>query len=270
MKPAIRFSTRLDGDGLKACLGCVLALAIVSAAIPAHAQSRLSKGGPPPQQEAGSEDEPIAPSGLKPVYPAQARCPEIVSAFGAQTRYDGSMRPRNAFGGYHGGIDITLAEGTPLLALAAGTVVSTGAGGALEGNFLWLRHAPDDTGLGYFVYSKYQHLEAVPELAPGQKVAAGQHVARSGKTGTMGKHYGPAGYAHLHLTTRKSAVGDESVVLRGSGGNAALFDPLAIFHEAAKKAGDASASNAVAIPYVRADGKAVPAGTRVVWPIACQ
>ncbi|MBI2087691.1 MAG: hypothetical protein HYT78_02995, partial [Deltaproteobacteria bacterium] len=35
-------------------------------------------------------------------------------------------------GGYHGGIDVSLAEGTPLLALAAGTVVSKGEGGQME------------------------------------------------------------------------------------------------------------------------------------------
>ena len=240
-----------------------------------HAQSRFSKGGGvavQAQQEAGAEDEPIAPSGLRAVYPAQARCPEIVSAFGAQTRYDGSMRPKNAFGGNHGGIDITLTEGTPLLALAAGTVVSKGAGGPLEGNYLWLRHAPADTGFAYWVYSKYQHLETVPDFGVGQKVAVGQQVARSGKTGTMGKHYGPAGYAHLHLTTRKSTVGDESVVLRGTGGNSVLFDPLAIFREAARTheaAGRPLDPNSVIIPYVFPDGSVTPSGTRVVWPVAC-
>lgn len=244
----------------------------MSAHASAHAQSRFSKGGAAAGQDAGSEDEAIAPSGLRPVYPAQARCPEIVSAFGAQTRYDGSTRPKNAFGGYHGGIDITLAEGTPLLALAAGTVVSKGESGPLEGNYLWLRHAPADTGLAYWVYSKYQHLEALPELEPGQKVLMGQQVARSGKTGTTGRHYGAAGYAHLHLTTRKSAVGDESVVLRGTGGSAVLFDPLVIFHEAAQKAGASAGAqlppNAVPIAHV-VNGAAVPAGTQVVWPVAC-
>jgi|KBSMisStandDraft_5_1062788.scaffolds.fasta_scaffold35504_2 murein DD-endopeptidase MepM/ murein hydrolase activator NlpD len=258
----------------KSVLQLTLAMLILVTHTSLHAQSRFSKGGgaaAQAQQDAGSEDEPIAPSGLRAVYPAQARCPEIVSAFGAQTRYDGSMRPKNAFGGYHGGIDITLAEGTPLLALAAGTVVSKGAGGALEGNYLWLRHAPADTNLAYWIYSKYQHLETIPDLEVGQKLAAGQQVARSGKTGTMGKHYGAAGYAHLHLTTRKSTVGDESVVLRGTGGNSVLFDPLAIFHEAARPrdAGRPLDANSVIIPYVFPDGSLTPSGTRVVWPVAC-
>mgnify|MGYP001564167371 FL=1 len=103
-------------------------------------------------------DEMIRPSGLQAVLPDEVRCPEIASPFGSETRYDGSRRPSWEFGGYHGGIDISLAEGTPLLALAAGTVVNKGEGGRMEGNYLWLRHSPEDTGLAYWVYSKYQHL----------------------------------------------------------------------------------------------------------------
>lgn len=43
--------------------------------------------------------EMIRPSGLQPVFSDQARCPEIASPFGAQTRYDGSTRPSWAPGG---------------------------------------------------------------------------------------------------------------------------------------------------------------------------
>lgn len=229
-----------------------------------QAQPRFLKG----------QEEAIAPSGLQPVFPQQVRCPEIASPYGSQTRYDGSFRPKWAFGGYHGGIDITLAEGTPLLALAAGTVVSKGEGGMLEGIYLWLRHAPEDTGLGYWVYSKYQHLESLPELEVGAKVAMGQTIARSGKTGTVGGHYGMSGYPHLHLGTGKSSSGDESVGPRGGARGLRLFDPLAIYHEIGAKPRDSadssSAAKAVPIPYASTDGKVTPAGTRVVWPVACQ
>ena len=212
-------------------------------------------------------DEMIRPSGLQPVLPDKARCPEIASPFGSQTRYDGSRRPSWEFGGYHGGIDISLAEGTPLLALAAGTVVNKGEGGQMEGNYLWLRHSPEDTGLAYWVYSKYQHLQSPPELPLGAKVIAGQVVARSGKTGTAGGHYGAFGYPHLHLTTRKSPNRDYPI--EGSGmppPGAHLIDPLVIYHEASPKPQE----SAVTIPYVTTDGQVWPQGTRVVWPVACQ
>ncbi len=215
----------------------------------------------------------IAPSGLDPVFSAEARCPGIASPFGSRTRYDGSLRPRWSFGGHHGGIDISLAEGTPLVALAAGTVVGKGEGGQLEGIYVWLRHSPDDTGLAYWVYSKYQHLESPSELPVGATVTAGQVIARSGKTGTVGGHYGASGYPHLHLTTRSSARGDEMVGGRGEtrGGN--LVDPLVIYRDAGPRpqpsGGRPPRETAVAIPYATPEGQVRPRGTRVVWPVPC-
>jgi murein DD-endopeptidase MepM/ murein hydrolase activator NlpD len=223
------------------------------------------------QQGEGGE---IRASGLRAIFPENLRCPGIASAFASRTRYDGSPRPTWSFGGYHGGIDISLPENTPLLALADGSVVAKGEGGMLEGIYLWLRHAPEDTGLAYFVYAKYQHLVSMPEIADGARVNAGQAVARSGKTGTVGKQYGPAGYPHLHLTTVRSASGDAAVATRGTARGVTLFDPLVIYHEAragAAPAGDKSdPDKAVRIPYVTADSRIWPQGMKVVWPVACQ
>jgi murein DD-endopeptidase MepM/ murein hydrolase activator NlpD len=215
----------------------------------------------------------IRPSGLRPVFPARARCSEIASPFGAGTRYDGSPRPKRAFGGLHGGIDISLVEGTPVLAMAAGEVVSKGEGGRMEGVFLWLRHSPEDTGLPYWVYSKYQHLQSPPELAIGARVAMGEVVARSGKTGTTGGHYGAAGYPHLHLTTRTSPTGDQDVGSRESTQSGTLVDPLVIYREASATPGKSippPGERAVTIPYSTTDGHVWPPGTRVVWPVPCQ
>jgi hypothetical protein len=55
----------------------------------------------------------IRPSGLTPGFPKDAGCPEIASGYASPTRYDGSARPATRFGGVHGGMDITLDEGTP-------------------------------------------------------------------------------------------------------------------------------------------------------------
>ncbi|MFH1487503.1 MAG: peptidoglycan DD-metalloendopeptidase family protein [Pseudomonadota bacterium] len=203
-----------------------------------------------------------APSGLKAVYPDKTRCIEISSPYGSRTRYDGSQRPTFApGGGSHGGIDLSLNEGTPLLALAAGTVVDKGEGGQMLGIYLWLRHAPEDTGLPYWVYSKYQHLRSIPELAINAKVSMGQVAAYSGKTGTTGGHYGTEGYPHLHLTTRKSLNGE----LQGSQN----FDPLKIYLEATPKPTGSGDAQSVMIPYMTTEGQVRPEGTRVVWPVAC-
>lgn len=225
-------------------------------------------------QRLGGEGKVLEPSRLEPAFPAQLRCPEIASAFGSRTRYDASLRPQWSYGGHHGGIDITLAVGTPLLALAAGTVVAKGEGGMMEGIYLWLRHAPEDTGLDYWVYSKCQHLDSLPEVELGAKVAVGQVIARSGKTGTAGPIYGAAGYPHLHLGTVKGTSGNETVGGRGQAQGVSLLDPLAIYHEAGAKLRESAAPTAqagpVSIPYASIDGRLTPPDTRVVWPVACR
>jgi murein DD-endopeptidase MepM/ murein hydrolase activator NlpD len=247
----------------------LLAVALLALPAPLHAQRGSKMGGPGMMQdrEPRGEASVVRPSGLQPAFPAQARCPEISSPYGSTTRYDGSIRPQWSFGGHHGGIDISLADGTPLLALAAGTVAAKGEGGRMEGYYLWLRHAPEDTGLAYWVYAKYQHLESLPELEVGAKVAMGQVVARSGRTGTVGGHYAAAGYPHLHLGTLRSASGDATVGEIGKPRGARLFDPLSIYDEAR---GSAGSPGAVPIPYLSTDGKVSPPDTRVVWPVACR
>ena len=205
------------------------------------------------------------PSGLKPVFPNNARCIEIACPYWSRTRYDGSLRPEYRHGGRHGGIDLSLTEGTPLLGMAGGTVVKKGEGGMMEGIYLFMRHSPEDTGLSYSVFSKYQHLQSLPELPIGAKVVVGQVIARSGKTGTVGGHYGSTGYPHLHLSTKK--------ILNG-GTQKTGFDPLMFYHEASLKlkdsVGPSSSAKTVVIPYMTTDGHIWPHGTRVVWPVACQ
>lgn len=232
---------------------------LVVVALPGALQAQVPK-------RAGGGDM-ISPSGLEPVFPAGALCPEIASPYGSPTRYDGSRRPPWQFGGLHGGIDISLEEGIPLIALASGTLVSKGEGGQLEGIYLWLRHSPEDTGLTYWLYSKYQHLGSPSELPIGAKVSAGQVIARSGRTGTVGGHYGSAGYPHLHLTMRKNPSGEYRK--EGSGlpaPDSLLVDPLVIYQEAGHK----PRASKVPIPYATTDGQLRPQGTRVVWPVACR
>jgi murein DD-endopeptidase MepM/ murein hydrolase activator NlpD len=215
------------------------------------------------------------PSGLQPVFPDNARCVEIASPYGSQTRYDGSRRPKFRYNGRHGGIDLSLPEGTPLLALADGTVANKGKGGQMEGIYLWLQHAPANTGLSYWIYSKYQHLQTLPELGVGDKVVLGQVIAHSGKTGTTGGYYGSSGYPHLHLSIMKSPKGKyqiKNAVLPAPGSS--LVDPLLIFYETRlkpkKSSKPAHGAQTVLIPYMTLDGQINPQGALVVWPVACQ
>lgn len=217
----------------------------------------------------------IQASGMVPQFEAGVRCPRIASPFGSRTRYDGSSRPFDRYGGLHGGLDISLAEGTPLLAIAGGKVVHSGTGGQAEGFFVWLQHAPDDTGLPFFVYSKYQHLRERARVAVGATVAAGQVIALSGRTGTTGGHFGAAGYPHLHLTTIASPSAQfETQGSRVVAASARFFDPVAIYAPGWSAPSDianaASKRGAVRVAHAAPDGALSPPNARLVWPVACR
>jgi hypothetical protein len=85
---------------------------------------------------------------------------------------------------FHSGIDLAAPLGTPVRALAAGTVVS--AGRAPDGAVVVVIRHHDGTE------SRYAHLAPDLVVAPGQVVAAGEVIGRVGMTGVT---TGP----HLHL-----------------------------------------------------------------------
>ncbi|MFE1951425.1 MULTISPECIES: M23 family metallopeptidase [Streptomyces] len=88
--------------------------------------------------------------------------------------------------GYHTGTDFVVPTGTPIKAIAAGTVVSAGNGGAY-GNQVVIQHADGH-------YSQYAHLSQLG-VSAGQAVSAGTQIGLSGATGNV---TGP----HLHFEIR--------------------------------------------------------------------
>lgn len=216
----------------------------------------------------------LVPTGLKPVYPERATCTRIASYFGARTRHDGSRRVPFANFGYHGGIDLSLSSGTPVMAIASGTVIHKRQGGLLIGVEVFLRHAPQDTGLKVWTFSKYKHFLRMPKLAVGQRLAMGETVGLSGRTGTVGGHFGQRGYPHLHLSTYMSASGVYSakngqVMIDG----ARHVDPLAFYFRRELDSHRVRAlpkdQRKVVIPYKTADGAVVPEQSPTIWPVAC-
>ncbi len=263
-----------------AVLAVCAAASIAGMSVPADAQLKgkgKSGGGTAPSQ---SKDffESIGQIavGLVPVYPTAAACPQISSPFGSQTRYDGSPRANDHFG-FHNGMDITAREGTPLIAIAAGQVVHSGEGGLLVGNFVWLRHTPEDTGLPVHLYSRYQHLDRPSTLANGARLAAGEYVGPAGKSGTAGSYFGPAGYSHLHLLIFASDGAEyeiQGAVVQPV--DRRFLDPLAIYIRTRVTFDNhflrdlPEAGKRVPIPYQTVDGAREPAGTKLVWPLACR
>ncbi|WP_424213110.1 M23 family metallopeptidase [Streptomyces sp. BI20] len=94
----------------------------------------------------------------------------------------------------HSGQDFAVPVGTPVKAVAAGTVVKAGPNGGGDGpaygNAIVIKHGPN-------TYSQYAHLSKI-QVRIGQKVSANTQIALSGNTGNSS---GP----HLHFEIRTTA-----------------------------------------------------------------
>lgn len=224
-------------------------------------------------------DYEIKVTDLIPVFPKPYACEPIASAWGSRGRFDNSTRPQIRNSGLHGGIDLSLKEGTPLLAIAAGKVIAKGEGGTLEGIFLWMQHEPEDTGLPYRAITKYQHLSELPKLNVGDRIAVGQVVASSGMTGTVGPAFGLAGYPHLHVSmfvvpVTKSQGKDEAATISPvPPKDGKLSDPMLLFLPPSAKyevaAEFPAAEKQVPVAVTDRNGQFQPVGSKVVWPVYC-
>lgn len=101
----------------------------------------------------------------------------------------GFKNPGNYTLGYHTGVDFAAPQGTPVKAVAAGTVVASDSSGSYGIN-VKIKHQ-DGT------YSFYAHLSA-KSVFPGAKVTAGRMIGNVGSTGNSNG-------SHLHLEIRTSA-----------------------------------------------------------------
>ncbi|MEV8321339.1 transglycosylase family protein [Streptomyces sp. NPDC059900] len=141
-----------------------------------------------PKQRAEAKPKPKAEP--KKAEPRKAKPAGASQGFSAPVAASPSTPYRAAGGswskGYHTGVDFPVATGTSVRSVAAGTVVSAGWGGSY-GYEVVIRH-------GDGKYSQYGHLSALT-VKSGQKVGAGQRIARSGSTGNS---TGP----HLHFEVR--------------------------------------------------------------------
>ena len=202
----------------------------------------------------------IEDSGVSLVAPRDAECPPIVLGFGVAARYATDRRD-----GLHDGVDFKLPEGTALLAIAAGKVITIGPGAVSAGHYVWLQHAPDDTGLPFWVHSTYRHFDPVPDLEVGSVVKVGQVIGTAGKPS----------YPNLHLATLVG--GSDKYDARGTSvlvAGARLVDPAIVYVRGLGGLGDLERLQrlrpGVLIPYAADDGTIRPARARVIWPVACR
>ena len=213
-------------------------------------------------------------TGLAAVYPENAACLPIVSPFASPTRHDGSRRSPRFYQGLHGGADIAAPAGTPLIAIADGTVVHKSVGENIGGIGLMLQHAPADTGLGVWLYTEYKHLKEESGLEIGSRVRLGDKVGEAGNTGTTGgRAYGEEGFYHLHWTAFASDGPDYKAMRMFIPVGGRWIDPLAVFLRDPLNSKDVRElpedRKRVRIAYRTTDGRTIPETARIVWPIAC-
>jgi hypothetical protein len=88
--------------------------------------------------------------------------------------------------------DANISQGEPVLASADGTVTSVGINAKNE-NYVFLDH-----GNGWT--TQHKHLESIPPLVVGQRVAQGEQIGRVGNTGIQPVEF------HLHYTQLRDGV----------------------------------------------------------------
>lgn len=208
-------------------------------------------------------------TGLVAEFIGGALCPEIDSE---QWAIDYShKRPWRA---RHKGVDIPQPRGTPIRAVAAGTVVGKFLNeGNRKGIEVMLRHRPEQTGLPFWVYSQYTHLREMSPLAIGASVKMGQEIGKTSNTGKMGRRIRRDA---LHLAIVYSEVPEWSHEGRYVIPKASYWmDPNALYRLAPPYQSQAlealpADQKKVAVPYMKADGSFIPAGTKRIWPYPCE
>ena len=207
-------------------------------------------------------------TGLSAAFIGGADCPEIDSE---QWAIDYShKRPGPAI---HKGVDIPQPRGTPILAVAAGTVIGKFENeGNRKGIEVMLRHAPAQTGLGFWTYSQYTHLEAMSPLAIGAAVAMGQEVGRTANTGKMGRRVRRDALHFAILYSDSPEWTNDGRFATPKDGY--WMDPNAFYrarppYDSRSLAALPAADKRVAVPYMRRGGGFQPADTKRIWPYPC-
>lgn len=151
-------------------------------AAPAPAPAVAAESAPASAPQPQAAPEPLA-------VPAPALTHPVAHGRISSRYGDRSARPAGA-PPFHGGYDIAAAEGTPIVAPGAGVVVHAAAG--YRGSERWGNTVAIDHGNGW--QTVYAHMQGF-DVAPGDRVEAGQQI---GRVGTTGASTGPHVHVELH------------------------------------------------------------------------
>ena len=142
----------------------------------------------------GGAREPERPETRQLVFPLPEGTYTRTSGFGPRTD------PITGESRLHGGVDYAAPDGTPILALADGLVVTAHMSGGSSGTII-IEHTID----GESVATMYVHMwEHGIHVQPGDRVQAGDHI---GDVGSSGHSTGP----HLHLQVHPGGAQAEPI-----------------------------------------------------------
>lgn len=214
----------------------------------------------------------LVETGLRPRFPDGLDCRGIDEHWAISYTH---KRSREA---YHGGIDMPAPYGTPIIAVAAGTVVAKFDGArSMRGIEIILRHSPDDTGIPLWIYTAYSHLDEHPKLAIGQRVRIGDVLAPTGNSGKTpanrptGKERRPAIHFAVWFSTSPNFFVGRRKLVPAQGW---WMDPNALYRltppfDSPSMKALPDTEKRVPISVMLKDGATVPANTKLVWPYKC-
>lgn len=208
-------------------------------------------------------------TGLRPEFAKNGDCPEIDSE-----KWAIDYSHKRPWPALHKGVDIPQPSGTPILAIADGTVVGKFRNkGNRKGIEIMLRHTPAQTGLPFWTYSQYTHLREMSLLSIGDGVLMGQEIGETGNTGKRGRRQRrDALHFAVLFSTSPAWSNDGRVVLPK---DAYWMDPNAFYrldapYDSMTLSTLPSAEKEVSVPYKSADGHHIPADTKRIWPYLCE
>lgn len=219
-----------------------------------------------------SEKLGLIETGLGPVFPKTAFCHGIDEIFAL----DYSEKTGS---GKHGGIDLPTDFGTPILAAAAGTVVAKFDPDInARGKTVVLRHSPEDTGLPFWTYTEYAHMDVLPRQAIGQRVRMGEVLGPTGNSGISKKNKSGISnrrpgihFAVYYSDSRRFAEIPNYIISE----NGRWMDSNALYrrtppYDSPSLRATPDAEKGIPIPVMYLDGSVEPAGTKLIWPYACK
>ncbi|MGB1109956.1 MAG: M23 family metallopeptidase, partial [Gammaproteobacteria bacterium] len=213
----------------------------------------------------------MRPTGLGPRFPDTLACKGIDDYWALDYSY---KRNRQA---WHGGIDMPADWGTPILAVADGSVVAVFSGeNSKRGKEVIIRHSPEQTGIPYWTYSGYGHLDALPPFEPGQRIQQGQIIGPTGNSGLGSRGSQTSNrraaihFSVLYSESPEYAIVDGELVPK----DARWMDPVGFYrltppYETRALKALPESEKFIDIPVMTAGAGVTPTGAQRIWPYAC-